>query len=67
MIVLRFNKGFGVYNPGEIAGFEDAEAEALVSAGVAEAVTAGVEVLAALVPVTPAASPAPRLRRRNGT
>jgi hypothetical protein len=63
MIAVRFTKGFGIYNAGEIAGFETAEAEALVKAGVAEAVTAGVEVPAVAAADTPA--PSPRTRRRG--
>lgn len=64
MIILRIKNGFGIYNSGEIAGFEKAEADALVASGVAELVAAGMEVPAATdEPATDA--PKPRKPRNS--
>lgn len=48
MILLRFTKRFQCYNAGEIAGFSEQDAEAILSVGAA-----------AIVEPTPEAAPEP--------
>jgi len=35
-LLIKFLKHYSLYNPGEIAGFEDKEAEQLIKQGIAE-------------------------------
>jgi hypothetical protein len=65
MTPVRFLLGWGLYNAGEIAGFEPGQSQALVAAGVAELVASGVNAPDAADAAAPAATTAADAPRRG--
>jgi hypothetical protein len=43
-VIVKFKQAYGVYNPGDAAGFDVARAQALVASGVCEMLGAGLQV-----------------------